>query len=163
MLKWPMQKKFSSKILIFSWILTSVLMIQTAEARTFFGRTIQLPVQKIAPGTGQISINLLLPENHQFVKEAPSTIFIRTKHAELLKAPHARPEPLDLFKLPYTFDYSAQPGQTVAVIDIKAHFCDKVSKICLVDFIRVKFPIQIEADAPSDFQLRIPLKSKTAS
>ena len=129
-------------------------------ARPFFGRTLQLPMQKLAAGTGQILIDFKLPANHEFAEEAPSTLFMRTKHSQVLKTNQTKPVALNLAQLPAIIATSSSLGETVAVIDARVHFCDEVSKVCLSDFIRIKFPVQIEADSPAQLRLRIPLKSK---
>ena len=138
-----------------------MLYAHSSDARTFFGRTIQLPVQKIAPGSGQILIDFVLPKSHEFAKNAPSTIFIRTKHPDVLKTPQTAPEPLHPEKLPHVVTYLANPGKTIVSMDMRVYFCDEVSKICLFDFIRLKFPVQVQTGAPSKILLSIPLKSKT--
>ena len=156
-----MQKSYRLKAIFFVLALFSLSLFQSSGyARAFFGRTIQLPLQKIAPGDGKILIDFKLPANHEFAKEAPSTVFVRIKNSQILKTAQLRPLPLNLSKLPYSLAYIAQSGDTVLVADLRVHFCDEESKICLSDFIRVKFPVRVEAGAPHDLSFTIPLKSK---
>ncbi len=163
MLKLSMRNHSIFRIIFCAISLACVLFVSNGYARPFFGRTLYLPLQKAAPGTGQILIDFNLPANHEFAKEAPSTIFIRTKHPEIFKTAQTQPEPLPVNALPYSIPYTANPGETVAVMDVRVHFCDEVSKICLSDFIRIKFPVQIEPGVSSQISLRIPLKSKTTA
>lgn len=161
MLKSPMLKNRYSPIIVCALFAGSLFFNSAGYARPFPGRVIQLPLQKIAPGTGQILIDFKLPENHEFTKEAPSTIFMRTKHPQILKTPHLKPVSLDITQLPVVVAYTANKGETIAVIDARVHFCDDVLKICLSDFIRIKFPLQVESGPSSQLRIRIPLKSKT--
>lgn len=132
----------------------------TGYARAFFGRTIRLPLQTIAPGQGKILIDFKLPANHEFATEAPSTVFVRTKDPQVLHTRQSQPEPLNLKALPYSLTYTAQPGTTVIAADLRVHFCDEKSKICLSDFMRVKFPVQVKDGASDSLPLKIKLKSK---
>ena len=155
-----MQNKHLLKMVLCSLSILLLLFAQTSQARPFFGRTLQLPIQKMAPGAGKIVIDFLTPINYELSQEAPSNIFIRTKNPQLLKTSHTKPEPLDLSKLPYSTTYSAQAGETIVAIDARVHFCDKVIRVCLVDFVRIKFPVEIKSGNSSELHLRIPLKSK---
>lgn len=160
MLKWRMKNKHLFKLRLCSLIILSLLLTQISQARPFFGRTLQLPIQKIAPSSGKIVVDFSIPTNYELSQDAPSSIFIRTKNVKILKTPHTKPEPLDLSKLPYSTTYSAQTGETIVAIDARVHFCDKVIRVCMADFIRIKFPVQVNPGNSSELHLSIPLKSK---
>jgi len=156
-----MPKNYRFKVIFFALAAFSISLFQlSAHARTFFGRTVQLPLQVIAPGPGKILLDFELPQNHDFVKDAPSSVYIRTKHSEILRTQQSKPAALNLSALPYSLNYTAHQGNTVLVADLKVHFCDEESKVCLSDFIRVKFPVRVEAGAAQSLNIKIPLQSK---
>lgn len=136
-----------------------------AEARPFLGRTLQLPLQKIAPGTGKILIDFSVPLHHEFAYEAPSTIWIRVKDTDIIaiNPNQKKASSLDLSKLPYSVNYKAAEGQTVIAMDIRGHFCDKDTQVCLTDTVRVKFPVRVKKNAPTELKIKIPLRSKISS
>ena len=160
MLKWRMKNNHLFRTGLCFLSILSLLFAQTSQARPFSGRILQLPIQKIAPGSGKIAIDFSFPANYELSQEAPSSIFIRTKNPKILKTSHTKAEPLDLSKLPYSTSYSAQTGETIVAIDARIHFCDKVIRVCLVDFVRIKFPVQINSGNSSELRLSIPLQSK---
>lgn len=147
-----------------SFVTLSVLFFNShfVSAKPFSGRTIQLPLQKIAPGSGQIVIDFTLPENHEFALEAPASLWTRIKNPQLLQVLpfQAKPVPLDLSKLPHTIRYEAIAGQTIFVTDARIHFCNKDVKICLTEWIRIKFPVEISSGNPSLINLKIPVGSQ---
>lgn len=154
-------KPILNSLLLIALVVVLTINNSTGYARPFFGRTLQLPLQKVAPGNGEILMDFILPPNHEFAEEAPSTLLTRTKHPEILTPAQSKPAAVNLLKLPFSIPYSATPGTTVVAIDARIHFCDEASKICLSDLIRIKFPIQIETGAPSKLSFRIPLQSKS--
>lgn len=165
MLKCVMSRKLVF-ILIPLLVLNSLFLLSASgEARPFFGRTIQLTPQTVAPGKGRIVIDFIVPEHHEFAYEAPSTILTRFKDSSVFKTTSVKKKPtaLDLSELPHTINYEASEGQTVVVIDLRAHFCDKDSKICLTDSMRVKFALTVKENAPAGFSIKIPLEAKSFS
>jgi len=153
--------KTTSVILLLSLLLFSL----PAEARPFKGRTIQLPLQKIASGTGAILLDFTLPPHHEFAHEAPSTVWVRFKDPSVFKTASIKKKPaaLDLSKLPHRILYEAAHGKTVVVVDLRAHFCDKDTQICLTDNVRVKFPLQVEENAANQLPLTVSLRSPAAA
>ncbi|HCM41828.1 MAG TPA: hypothetical protein DIS66_00735 [Candidatus Omnitrophica bacterium] len=149
--------KVNSAILLLSLLLVSL----SAEARPFKGRTIQLPLQKISSGTGEILLDFILPHHHEFAHEAPSTVWVRFQNSSIFKtAPiKNKPAPLDLSKLPHRIPYEAAQGKTVVVVDLRAHFCDKDTQVCLTDNVRVKFPLRVEENAANQLPLTVSLQS----
>lgn len=150
----------------FSILLLSLLFFSLqAEARPFKGRTIQLPLQKITAGTGEILLEFTLPPHHEFAHEAPSTVWVRFKDPSIFKTTPIKNKAsaLDLSKLPHNIPYEAAQGKTVVVVDLRAHFCDKDTQVCLTDNVRVKFPLQVEENAPNQLPLTVSLRSPAAA
>ncbi len=139
-----------------------IFAVSPVSAKPFSGKIIQLPLQKIAPGQSQILIDFQLPEHHEYAFEAPSTIWTRVKDPTLLRVTPNQPKPenLDLAKLPHPITLTAETGRTVVAIDIRVHYCDKDTQICLTELMRVKFPVNIAAGSPSSLKLEIPICSK---
>lgn len=155
-------------LFLIGWIgiLLSLFAFNTAsDARPFLGRTHQLQTQTVAPGTGNLVLDFTVPHDHEFAYEAPSTVWIRFKNPDVFKTTvvEKTPKSLDLAHLPYTTAFSATKGKTVVVMDIRAHFCDKETQICLTDSMRIKFPLEVKEGAPKDLSFKIPLRSKFVS
>lgn len=157
-----MQTKRSLSVVTLILAILFIFNISPVSAKPFSGKTIQLPLQEIAPGQSQILIDFQLPEHHEYAFEAPSTIWTRIKDPALLKVSPNQPKPqnLDLTKLPHPITLTAEAGRTVVAIDTRVHYCDKDTQICLTDLMRIKFPIKIIAGAPSSVKLEIPICSK---
>jgi len=157
-----MLHKFDFKIYSVALLLSLLLFSLPAEARPFKGRTIQLPLQKVAAGTGEILLDFTLPPHHEFAYEAPSTIWVRFKDPSVFQTAQIKkkPSPLDLSKVPHRVRYEAASGKTVVVLDLRAHFCDKDTQVCLTDNVRVKFPLQVEENAASQIPLTVSLRSQ---
>lgn len=120
----------------------------------------KLPPQKISPGQGTILFDFKVPPHHELAPEAPSAIQVRSKDPAVLRFQTSGPAKMDLNKLPYQAAYTASSGMTVAAADLRIHFCDKETKVCLSDSVRVKFPVEVTVGAPAEIKLTLPLRHK---
>lgn len=164
-MKNPFQKNILRTVFPFrlftALFLIAICFVQTADASFSKNRTLELPLQKIKPGLGEILIDFTLPANHHFAREAPSTVQVRTKNSSVLKVDtRIRPILMEQTTLPYSIPCGANPGMTIVAIDMHIHFCNEVTKVCLSDSIRVKFPVEVTAVASEKINLSVPLKSK---
>ncbi|MFN7949985.1 MAG: thioredoxin-like domain-containing protein [Blastocatellia bacterium] len=133
--------------------------------RRFRGRVIEAPKQTIAPGAGTIAVSFTLPAGFKFNQGAPFYVAYESSNDKAVKITTAEKarnftEP----KFPLEVPVEAVAGESTATIDAVIYFCnDETQKICLVDSVRVKVPLEVRAGAASRAQVEITAKAKGVS
>ena len=133
--------------------------------RRFRGRVVEAPKQTIAPGSGTIAVSFTLPAGFKFNQGAPFYVAYESSNDKAVKITAAEKarnftEP----KFPLEVPVEAVAGESTATIDAVIYFCnDETQKICLVDSVRVKVPLEVRAGAASRAQVEITAKAKGVS
>lgn len=133
--------------------------------RRFRGRVVEAPKQTIAPGAGAIAVSFTLPAGFKFNQGAPFYVAYESSNDKAVKitaVDKARnfTEP----KFPLEVPVEAVAGESTATIDAVIYFCnDETQKLCLVDSVRVKVPLEVKAGAAHRAQVEITAKAKGVS
>ncbi|HZS05885.1 MAG TPA: thioredoxin-like domain-containing protein [Blastocatellia bacterium] len=130
--------------------------------RKFRGRVVETAKQTIAPGSGTIALSFALPSGFKFNQGAPFYVAYQTSDDRAVKITAQETarnftEP----KFPLEIPVEAIKGESTATIDAVIYFCnDETQKICLVDSVRVKVPLEVKAGAPARAQVEVAAKAK---
>jgi thiol-disulfide isomerase/thioredoxin len=133
--------------------------------RRFRGRVIEAPKQIIAPGSGTIAVSFTLPAGFKFNQGAPFYVAYESSNDKAVKITAAEKarnftEP----KFPLEIPVEATAGESTARIDAVIYFCnDETQKICLVDSVRVKVPLEVRAGGSNRAAIDIATKAKGVS
>jgi thiol-disulfide isomerase/thioredoxin len=133
--------------------------------RRFRGRVVEVAKQSIAPGAGTIALSFTLPAGFKFNQDAPFYVAYETSNDRAVRITAAEKarnftEP----KFPLEIPLEALSGDATATIDAVIYFCnDETQKICLVDSVRVKVPLEVKAGASARAQIEIAAKAKGVS
>ena len=130
--------------------------------RKFRGRVVDAPKQSLAPGKGSISLSFDLPAGYKYNAGAPFYVAYESgdeKSVRIDATEKARnfTEP----KFPLNIPVEALTGNTTATIDSVIYFCnDADEKVCLVDSVRIRVPLEVTSGAPSRAEVKIAAKAK---
>ncbi|HWQ34769.1 MAG TPA: thioredoxin-like domain-containing protein [Blastocatellia bacterium] len=130
--------------------------------RRFRGRVIEAPKQIIAPGSGTIAISFTLPAGFKFNQGAPFYVAYESSNDKAVKITATEKarnftEP----KFPLEIPVEAAAGESTATIDAVIYFCnDETQKLCLVDSVRVKVPLEVKAGASNRAAIDIAAKAR---
>ncbi len=143
---------------ITTFLLAVSLLIQMPFAEAAFrGRNIILESQKLSTD-GQLKVSLQLPPHHHFAEDVESSFKILVKDPALLEfKPREKKIDLGREKSALIFNYTGRAGQTVAVLETRVYFCDDINKVCISDFLRIKFRAEISAQNNSGLEITAPL------
>ena len=107
-------------------------------------------------GGAQVSVNVMLPENHEFTEGAPLHFearlkkgdkFKNLKSSELLEPPKG---------LPLTFDLGGEmEHNAVLEVDLEVPYCTTVRpKLCKFKSVKLTQPVSFKAEGKSNLELR---------
>jgi len=115
--------------------------------------TIVLPVTKLAPGKGELVLDLQLPAQHHLNIEAPQRVQMRVEGAgaKLGKA-ELRDKAVTLpLRVPLEV---AGTGEGAVIVSLGLSYCSDARGVCKVRALRFKAPFAVEADGGKEIVVR---------
>ena len=103
-----------------------------------------LDAQTVAPGTGEITLDIALPDG--FAPNDLNTGVISARRADADVARPASPEP-HAVAYPTTFPFTFAGGMTEITLDGTIYYCDKANGRCLLEPVTLRLPLRVEAGA----------------
>lgn len=113
-------------------------------AEKFSGRVIKQSKQTLKAGKGSIVLSVGVPKGYHLTDEAPCKFTWRSSQ-EAVVAFTKTPKDFDFKKgkFPITLPVSAKAGSAEITIDAELYLCEDVSKICMLDNVRITIPVQV--------------------
>lgn len=129
--------------------LTGLETMTRQMVRKFRGRVVEAAAQSIAPGAGTIRLSFALPAGYKYNAGAPFYIAYQSEDDKVVRI--TAKESAQNFtepKFPFEIPIETAPGRTIATVDAVIYFCnDEKDKVCLVDSVRVRMPLEIKEGA----------------
>ncbi len=128
------------------------------EERKFRGKTIRLAEARAAPGNVELQVDIRLPPDQKFTKNAPSEFELTSNNdnaafpAKVVEAVLSQNPP------PVKIAATLKPGQTEIEIRTTVFHCLKEGGRCFFDSVRIQAPLTVEASAPKTLPLTISIE-----
>ncbi len=115
--------------------------------------TITLPVQTIAPGKGNLVLDLQLPAKHHLNKDAPQRIQMRVEGEGVkLSAADLRGTKISLpLRVPLE---AVKSGEGTVITSAAVYYCSDTNGTCLVRSLRFKIPYKIAAGGAAQLTVK---------
>jgi len=142
--------------------LKSLEKLTTQMVRKFRGRVVDAPMQAIAPGKASISLSFDLPQGYKYNAGAPFYLGYESSDEKSVKIASAeKSRNFSDPKFPVEIPVEAVGGSTTAVIDAVIYFCnDAAEKVCLVDSVRIRLPLEVKSGASTKAELKVAAKAR---
>ena len=136
--------------------------LTTQMVRKFRGRIVEAPKQIIAPGKATISLSFDLPQGYKYNAGAPFYVAYESSDDKSVKIASAeKSRQFSEPKFPVDIPLDAIAGSSTAQIDAVIYFCNDLSeKVCLVDSVRIRQPLEVKSGAPSKAEVRVAAKAR---
>ncbi|MGD8921762.1 MAG: thioredoxin-like domain-containing protein [Candidatus Zixiibacteriota bacterium] len=122
----------------------------------FTGRTVEVPSQTIAAGSGSARIMVSLPKGYKLTEEAPFFLNYTSSDDRALAF---KVEPSKLkgghISFPVDVPFTAQPGQSELNFDAVVYFCEEGSSVCMLDNVRLHVPVTVQTSGEHNLSLTI--------
>lgn len=126
---------------------------------TFDGTTVELPEQRIVPGSGSITVELTLAPGLKLSADAPQFVALSAKSPDVIRTADASDGSVSF---PYRRAFEAKAGVTTLVVDTALYYCRSgAESLCFVRQVRFVIPVRVDAGATGHdvrvaYQLREP-------
>ena len=136
--------------------------LTTHMVRKFRGRVVDAPKQTLAPGKASLSLSFDLPAGYKYNAGAPFYVAYESSDEKALRISGTeRARNFTEPKFPLEIPVEAIAGQSTATIDSVIYFCnDADEKVCLVDSVRIRVPLEVTSGAPSRAEVKVTAKAK---
>ena len=127
----------------------------------FKGRIIEAPEKKVKQGRVVLSVSFILPSGYKFVDNGPFHLEWKSEESAILKFSGSSNQ-LDTNRLAFPFEIpiQASPGRETVVLEAVIYYCNKKSKVCLFENLRIRIPIEVGTEGLSRVALKIPVEPK---
>ncbi|MEX2540230.1 MAG: thioredoxin-like domain-containing protein [Trueperaceae bacterium] len=125
------------------------LLAQSAPAE-FFGQTVELPAQQVAPGAGSLALEIVLPENYKTNTLAPLSIEWQSDGASVTVDPGRARTDIHEPEYPLALEFPAHfsPGDAEVTAELRIYYCrEGAEALCLVDRVRLSVPVSVTEGA----------------
>ena len=122
---------------------------KTGEAT--FGETKTLAAQTVQPGAGRLVVEITLPSGYKPNDIDPGTLTLASADVHLRESTQA-------VAYPTVFAVDFAQGETALDLEGVTYYCDEASGRCLIEPVRLRVPVQVQADADeADVRIALPL------
>ncbi len=121
----------------------------------FHGRVIDLPKQILKPGAGTVQLDVELPRGYHFAAEAPTTLKWKSGDEKILRLPKGINGKKGSNLFPLRVAVTSHAGTTSLTVDAAVFFCENGSKLCQMDNVRIKAPIEVAATGTEKITLSV--------
>ena len=112
------------------------------------GLQLRLPEQTLAPGAGEIALDIVLPEGYKLNDLAPFSSEWSSAGEALLIADEDRQQFLHEPQLPLSVPVTLQPGEDLLRAELTIYYCEAVNdSLCFVERVTLEAPLSVAQDA----------------
>lgn len=120
--------------------------ITVAGSNSASGEQLDLPEQTVAPGEGEIVLNIVLPEGYKINELAPSLAEWRIGNDNAFIAEEDRIQSIDSTEVRVPVRFEEGEGDVLGYLNV--YYCEAEEQtLCYLDEVRVHIPVSISADA----------------
>lgn len=117
-----------------------------ADADNFFGQVIRLDPIGVAPGNGEVVVDVHLPAGYKVNDQAPYSMAWQVSGDVAVLEPNAN-RSIVAPEFPLRLAATFQPGQGMLTGDLTIIYCEAEKEtICLLDQVRLEAPLTVAAD-----------------
>lgn len=128
-----------------------------ADADNFFGQVLQLDPIRVGAGSGEVVLDVRLPEGYKVNDQAPYSMAWGVTGDVAVLEPNAN-RSIVAPQFPLHLAATFQPGQGTLTGDLTIIYCEaEKATLCLLDQVRLEVPLTVSGDGPSAAILTYPM------
>ena len=130
------------------------LLTPDADDEAYWGEVIRLEPQTVAAGEQILTLDIVLPEGHQFNNQAPFSMIWKSSTASAQLGDEAdqiivQPE------MPLQIPVELSEGETLLTGDLVVYYCEYESVgLCLIEQVSLELPVSVEASGSQGLSAR---------
>lgn len=109
--------------------------------------TVSLPLQAVAPGEAELTVNLELPEGFKLNQEAPSTVGIKSGNTKVVVVDGKYAKNFPVAKLPLSLKVPVKKGKTALQTRFRLNYCDEKLGLCFLKEVVLNLPVEVNKTA----------------
>ncbi len=112
------------------------------------GQTVTLDAQTVAPGAGEIVLNITLPEGYKLNTLAPFNALWSSDSSSLAIAEADREQSLIAPEMPLRLPVTLSEGSATLSAELTTYYCEAVNEsLCFIDRVTITLPVTVAAGA----------------